>query len=126
MFDPYEMDFDPYSNIGEFRHTITFQKFQEGGSDGAGGWIEGGWTDVVTTEALVTPISSREIAQAEQTRNPIDFEVYYPYRTDITPSMRVKYDDVYLSIKTEPMDQGGQHEVMMIECGRGATSDGQK
>lgn len=113
-----------YSPYDEFPHEITFQEFQIGGSDGAGGWTEGGWTDVVTTEALVTPISSREIAQAEQTRNPIDFEVYYPYRTDITPSMRVKYDGAFLSIKTEPMDQGGQHEVMMIECGRGATTDG--
>lgn len=115
-----------YSPFDEFPHTITFQTYQEGGSDGAGGYTEPSWNDFVTTEALVTPISSREIAQAEQTRNPIDFEVYYPYRTDVSPSMRVKYDDVFLSIKTEPMDQGGQHEVMMIECGRGATSDGEK
>ncbi|MFS0560136.1 phage head closure protein [Terribacillus sp. 179-K 1B1 HS] len=115
-----------YSPYDEFPHEITFQHEVESQSDGMGGWIPGGWQDHATSEALVTPVSSREIAQAEQTRNPIDFEVYYPYRTDITPSMRVKYGDELLSIKTAPMDQGGQHEIMMIECSRGNASDGQE
>ncbi|PAD36352.1 hypothetical protein CHH48_05570 [Terribacillus saccharophilus] len=114
MFDPYD----------EFPHEIIFQQEVQGGSDGLGGWIPGGWQDFDTSEALVTPVSSREIAQAEQTRNPIDYEVYYPYRTDIEPSMRVMYEGKVLSIVSEPMDQGGQHEVMLIECSKGATSDG--
>jgi SPP1 family predicted phage head-tail adaptor len=110
------MMYDPYD---EFPHTITFQHEVDSQSDGMGGYIPGGWQDFATSEALVTPVSSREIAQAEQTRNPIDYEVYYPYRTDIKPSMRVVFEGQVLSIQSEPMDQGGQHEVMLIECSRG-------
>jgi SPP1 family predicted phage head-tail adaptor len=112
-----------YSPYDEFPHEITFQHEVQGGSDGLGGWIPGGWQDFATSEALVTPVSSREIAQAEQTRNPIDYEVYYPYRDDILPSMRVLYDGKLLSIKSKPMDQGGQHEVMLIECTAGEVND---
>jgi SPP1 family predicted phage head-tail adaptor len=115
------MMFDPFD---EFPHEITFQHEVDSQSDGMGGFIPGGWQDFATSEALVTPVSSREIAQAEQTRNPIDYEVYYPYRTDIKPSMRVIYDGIVLSIKSNPMDQGGQHEVMLIECSAGEVSDG--
>ncbi|MGG3642035.1 phage head closure protein [Bacillus gobiensis] len=100
----------------QFPHTITFVH-QTNVLDGAGGW-ETGWDTYDTSEALVTPISSREFGQSSQTRNPIEYEVYYPYRTDIKPEMRVIYEDEgeTLAIKTRPMDQGGAHEVMMIEC----------
>jgi SPP1 family predicted phage head-tail adaptor len=115
-----------YSPYDEFPHEITFQQYVDSQEDGAGGYTEGGWQDFATSEALVTSVSSREIAQAEQTRNPIDYEVYYPYRDDVLPSMRVLYEGKVLSIKSKPMDQGGQHEVMLIECSRGNASDGQE
>ncbi|MGG3625530.1 phage head closure protein [Bacillus gobiensis] len=101
----------------QFPHTITFL-YQTSVSDGAGGW-ETGWKTYDTSEALVTPISSREFGQSSQTRNPIEYEVYYPYRTDIKPEMRIIYEEgetLTLAIKTRPMDQGGAQEVMMIEC----------
>jgi SPP1 family predicted phage head-tail adaptor len=98
----------------QFPHMITFVH-QTSVSDGAGGW-ETGWKTFDTCEALVTPISSREFGQSTQTRNPIEYEVYYPYRIDIKPEMCVIYDGETLAIKTRPMDQGGAHEIMMIEC----------
>jgi SPP1 family predicted phage head-tail adaptor len=118
-----DMMFDPYE---QFPHSVIFQAYTESTSDGMGGWTKGEWSNIekAASAALVTPVSSREIAQAEQTRNPIEFEVYYPYRTDITGSMRILHDGEPLYIKSEPMDQGGQREIMMIECGRGETSDG--
>lgn len=98
----------------QFPHEITFLRLTNV-SDGAGGW-ETTWETYDTSKALVTPISSREFGQSSQTRNPIEYEVYYPYRDDIKPEMRVIYNGETLAIKTRPMDQGGAHEVMMIEC----------
>ncbi|MGG3662097.1 phage head closure protein [Bacillus gobiensis] len=98
----------------EFPHEIIFIH-QTNVSDGAGGW-ETGWVTYDTSEALVTPISSREFGQSLQTRNPLEYEVFYPYRTDIKPEMRVRYDGETLAIKSRPKDQGGAQEVMMIEC----------
>ncbi|MGG3573906.1 phage head closure protein [Bacillus gobiensis] len=98
----------------QFPHTITFVH-QTSVSDGAGGW-ETSWENYDAIEALVTPISSREFGQSSQTRNPIEYEVYYPFRTDIKPEMRVKFDGEILAIKSRPKDQGGAQEVMMIEC----------
>lgn len=108
----------------EFPHEILFQR--EGlVPDGGGGWVTG-WADYGSSVALVTPISSREYLQASQTTNPIEYEIYFPYRTDIKPDMRVLWDgeERPLYIKTRPMDQGGAHEVMLIEVTGAELNDG--
>jgi SPP1 family predicted phage head-tail adaptor len=111
-----KMNFSPYD---EFPHKIIFQK-QGLVSDGAGGWIDGGWTNIDgdpgTYPALVTDISGQEFGQAGQTVNPINKEIYFPYRTDIKPNMRVLLEDgSTVAIKSRPLDQGGQHEKMLIQ-----------
>lgn len=110
-------------NADEFPHKITFQKKVQV-PDGGGGWTED-WmnvdSDPGTSPAFVTDISSREYGQATQTVNPIEKEIYFPYRTDITPDMRVLLeDDSTVVIRTRPLDQGGQHEVMLIQVTGGA------
>jgi phage head-tail adaptor, putative, SPP1 family len=110
------MNYSPYD---EFPHRIKFQRHLLE-SDGTGGWVDKGWENVDpdpgTYPALVTDISSREYGQAGGTVNPIEKEVYFPYRTDILPDMRVLLEDgSAVEIKTRPIDQGGQHEIMMIQ-----------
>lgn len=109
------MNFSPND---EFPHKVTFQR-KDRVSDGGGGWIES-WKNVDkdpnTYPAFVTDISSREYGQAGGTVNPIEKEIYFPYRSDILPDMRVLLEDgSAVSIKTRPIDQGGQHEVMLIQ-----------
>jgi SPP1 family predicted phage head-tail adaptor len=106
---------DPFN---EFPNLIVFQR-KDQVSDGSGGWIND-WVNVDpdpgTYPAFVDPISSREFGQAAQTVNPIEMEIYFPYRTDILPSMQVVLEDgSTVAIKTRPIDQGGQHEVMLIQ-----------
>lgn len=107
---------NPYD---EFSNRIIFQRHNRV-PDGAGGWIDNGWENIDpdpgTYPAFVTDISSREYGQAAQTVNPIEKEIYFPYRTDILPDMRVVLEDEsVVSIKTRPIDQGGQHQVMLIQ-----------
>lgn len=40
--------------------------------------------------------------------------MYFPYRTDIMPGMRVIHDDTIFEIETKAEDQGGMHEIMRI------------
>lgn len=110
------MNFSPND---EFPHGVTFQR-KDRASDGGGGWIDDGWVNVDdnpgTYPAFVTDISSREYGQAGGTVNPIEKEIYFPYRSDILPDMRVLLEDgSTVSIKTRPIDQGGQHEVMLVQ-----------
>jgi SPP1 family predicted phage head-tail adaptor len=104
---------DPFN---EFSNLVVFQR-KDRVSDGAGGWTYD-WVNVDEEPypAFVTDISSREYGQAAQTVNPIEKEIYFPYRTDILPSMQVVLEDESIvAIKTRPIDQGGQHEVMLIQ-----------
>ncbi|SDX62695.1 phage head closure protein [Salimicrobium album] len=102
--------------MDEFPHHIVFQK-KTTTSDGLGGGTES-WTDFFDTEAHVQPISgySRIVAQAQET--PITTRVYFPYTdTSLPPSqVRIQYGTKILAPQSDPIDQGGLHEVMMVEC----------
>lgn len=121
------MNYSPYD---EFPHRIKFQHVKTT-DDGMGGQIEDGWEDVDKdkgndgwSEALVTDISGTEYQQASVNVNPIIKNIYFPYRTDILPNMRVMLDSGQIvAIKTRPLDQGGQHEIMLIEVTGGELND---
>ncbi|MBL3648435.1 phage head closure protein [Bacillus sp. RHFS10] len=98
----------------EFPHEITFQRMGKV-PDGGGGYEEG-YVDYITTEALVSGVSSREFYQAQQLQTPIECNVYFPYRTDIEKTMRIIYESKILILKSEPIDQGGMHEVLNLKC----------
>ncbi|GED03067.1 phage head closure protein [Bacillus atrophaeus] len=98
----------------EFPHVITFQRMEKV-PDGGGGYVEK-FTDYITTEAFVGGVTSREYYQAQQLQNPIDCNVYYPYRTDIEKTMRIIYENQILTLKSAPIDQGGMHEIMNLKC----------
>lgn len=99
----------------EFPHEITFQENKAVG-DGGGGKGKPNWVDFFSTEAFVSPVTSREFYLAQQTKTPIDYNVFYPYQDGVRPSMRIKYGEKYLAIKSKPIDQGGQGEILMIKC----------
>lgn len=97
-----------------FPHTITFQKYEKV-SDGGGGYSQT-WVNFLATEAHVQPISSSEYAQAQQLTNPIDHNIYYPYQEGVKGSMRAIWEGKTLSLRSNPLDQGGLGEILMVKA----------
>lgn len=98
----------------EFPHTITFQKYEKI-PDGGGGYEED-WVNYLTTEGHVQPVSSEEFQLAQQTQNPIDHKVFFPYAEGIKSNMRIKWGEKILEIKSSPLDQGGFGEILMVKA----------
>ena len=65
----------------EYPHTVTFMQ-QERTSDGGGGFIFLWKAKFMARGFLDTP-SSREVFEAQQLNNPLDRNLYYPFRTDM-------------------------------------------
>ncbi|MDA1478364.1 phage head closure protein [Bacillus changyiensis] len=105
----------------EFPHEISFQKSKEIPTGGGGSKKE--WVDVISScEAFVDPLTGSEYYQAQQLENPIEYNVYFPYRDDVANDMRIIWkdqNDKVLVIKSHPIDQGGQGEILCFKCQSG-------
>jgi len=99
----------------EYPHAVVFQTLNKV-SDGAGGYMQS-WVEVTSIKDfsgfLDTPLS-REIFTAQKLSNPLDSNLYYPYRTDINEKMRCICEGDTYELVGKPQDQGGQHEVMKV------------
>lgn len=98
--------------LDEYPHEVTFWESRKI-PDGAGGY-ENGWAAVLTISGFMDTPSSREIFQAMQLQNPLDRNLYYPYRTDVNEKMRCTFEGETYELIGKPQDQGGQHEVMKV------------
>jgi SPP1 family predicted phage head-tail adaptor len=96
----------------EYPHEVVFQTSTKV-SDGAGGHVQS-WTPTLTIQGFLDTPSSREIFTAQQLSNPLDRNLYYPYRTDINEKMRCTCEGDTYELVGKPQDQGGQHEVMKV------------
>ena len=105
--------------MNEYPHTITIQNFTSSEDEG-GGTVEE-WVPYAQLEALVIPLSGTEFYQAQQTQNPIDYDVYIPFRDDITPNMRVVFRGDTLDITAvlpSLIDINGDYEKLCLKCSR--------
>lgn len=96
----------------EFPHEVEIVQKKKV-SDGAGGF-KTEWTLVDTLETFVDTPTSKEQYYAQQLGNPLQRYMYYPYRTDLTSSMRLRYEGEIYAFAGRPEDQGGQHEIMCV------------
>lgn len=99
-------------HYGEFPHTVEVVE-KKLISDGAGGF-KTDWDLVDDFAAFVDTPSSKEQYYAQQLGNPLQRYMYYPYRTDLTSSMRLRYEGEIYAFAGRPEDQGGQHEIMRV------------
>lgn len=101
-----------FDAMNEFPHTVEVVQKKKV-SDGAGG-SKTKWFPVATLEAFIDTPTSKEQYYAQQLGNPLERYMYYPYRTDLTSSMRLRYESEIYAFAGHPEDQGGQHEIMRI------------
>ena len=97
---------------GEYPHSVIFQVKSQVSDGMGGGSIL--WTDTLTINGFMDTPSSREIFEAQQLQNPLDRNLFYPYRTDVDETMRVLFEGEVYDIVGRPQDQGGQREVMKV------------
>lgn len=103
--------------MNEYPHEITIEANAKV-DDGGGGYTEE-WTAFSTVHALVVPLSGAEYYQAQQIQNPIDYNVFLPYRDDVTASMRVVFKGKVLKIKAvlpSLIDINGEYEKLCLKC----------
>ncbi len=96
----------------EFPHEVEIVQKKKV-SDGAGGF-KTEWTLVDTLKTFVDTPTSKEQYYAQQLGNPLQRYMYYPYRIDLTSSMRLRYEGEIYAFAGRPEDQGGQHEIMRV------------
>lgn len=96
----------------EFPHEVEIVQKKKV-SDGAGGF-KTEWALIDTLETFVDTPTSKEQYYAQQLGNPLQRYMYYPHRTDLTSSMRLRYEGEIYAFAGRPEDQGGQHEIMRV------------
>ena len=80
---------------GDLRQRVTLQTLSVT-LDPYGGTVEG-WVDSATVWAKVEYLTGRELWQAQQANSEAKGRVSMRYR-DVTPTMRIHHDGVYLEI----------------------------
>lgn len=99
-------------HYNEFPHEVEVVRKRKV-SDGAGGF-KTDWYPVDDFAAFVDTPTSKEQYYAHQLGNPLERYMYYPYRTDLTSSMRLRYEGEIYAFAGLAEDQGGQHEIMRV------------
>lgn len=83
-------------NPGELRHKIVFQKLEN--IQNEYGESLNIWNDVLTTRAGIYPISGKEFYAAETVNSEVTHKINMRYMKNLTPDMRIKFDNRYFNI----------------------------
>ena len=78
-------------DIGRLKHRITFQRLSQ--SKNEYGELADEWLDIKTVWAEIKPVSGNQFFAAKQINSEISHNVYIRYRTDLKPSMRIKFKE---------------------------------
>lgn len=100
----------------EYPHEIEIQTFVEVEDEGGGLTQE--WQVFAYSEAFVIPIGGSEYYQAQQNTNPVDYDVFIPYRADVLPSMRMVFKGKIMNITAvipTLLDINGEYEKLCLK-----------
>jgi len=97
-----------------YRHKITIQEFVEE-VDEYGTPIGSDWQDKITVWASIEPIRGSEYIQLQNTQAELSTRIRMRYRPDITPAMRVLYQDRVFDIQSV-IDINEQHTHLELMC----------
>lgn len=100
-------------DIGRLKHRITFQALSQ--SKNEYGEIVEEWLDIKTVWAEIKPVSGNQFFAAKQINSEISHNVYIRYRTDLKPSMRIKFKDRVFEV-LYLMNVNEDNRLMQIYC----------
>lgn len=99
--------------IGKLSKRIKIQKF--GQSKNEYGEFEELWEDFKEVWAEIKPVSGNQFFAAKQINSEISHNVYIRYRTDLKPSMRIKFKErVFEILYLMNVNEGNR--LMQIYC----------
>lgn len=101
-------------DIGRLRHRITFQELSKSEKNYYGELICE-WLDIITVWAEIKPVSGNQFFAAKQINSEISHNVYIRYRTDLKPSMRIKFKNRIFEI-LYVMNVNENNRMMQIYC----------
>jgi len=93
------------------RERITFQKKTE--TRNSFNEVEISYSDHVTVWSSVLPNAGTKYYQSLQATSQVSGEIHIRYRSDIEPTMRVKYGNRYLEIVSMVNPQERNHELLI-------------
>ena len=100
-------------DIGRLKHRITFQELSK--SQNEYGELVEKWIDIKTVWAEIKPVSGNQFFAAKQINSEISHNVYIRYRTDLKPSMRIKFKERVFEI-LYLMNVNEDNRLMQIYC----------
>lgn len=100
-------------DIGRLKHRITFQELSQ--SQNEYGELVEEWLDIKTVWAEIKPVSGNQFFAAKQINSEISHNVYIRYRTDLKPSMRIKFKERVFDI-LYLMNMNEDNRIMQIYC----------
>ena len=101
-----------FNAMNEFPHTVQIVEKRKV-PDGSGGF-KTEWVELDKIEAFIDTPTSKEQYYAQQLNNPLSRYMYYPYRSDLTSAMQLRFENEIYAFAGRPEDQGGQHEIMRV------------
>lgn len=100
-------------DIGRLKHRITFQELSQNKNE-YGELVEE-WLDIKTVWAEIKPVSGNQFFAAKQINSEISHNVYIRYRTDLKPSMRIKFKERVFEV-LYLMNVNEDNQLMQIYC----------
>jgi len=98
--------------LGSMRHRVKLQSATLA-TDAAGGSVPA-WSDVATVWAAIAPISGQEMFTAQQFSAKVSHWIRIPYRTGVTPLMRLLYGTRAFNIQSVVNEDERKHRLKLL------------
>ncbi len=103
-----------WTPAGKYRHPITIE--QPSSTKNEYGEEEDTWQIVARVPAKISPLSGRELWNAQQVQPDITHEICIRYYPAITAKMRVKFGTRVFNILTPPLNLEERNRELRMMC----------